>query len=133
MTKMNRQANKNVREGLAAMRQLDCSFNYRKSRRSGTVLLVVLFIVFTVTVASLGFLWQSDVELACGQNMVLKSQMDYLAESGLEHAKGLLLNPQDVSSEYWTGEAGQQLADGNDYYDVAVSRDESDTNNHCIL
>jgi hypothetical protein len=108
---MNRQANKNFREG--------------------TVLLVVLFIVITVTVASLGFLWQSDMELACGQNMVLRTQMDYLAESGLEHAKGLILNPQDVSSEYWTGAVSQQLGSGSDYYDVTVSRDESDAENHC--
>jgi cytoskeletal protein CcmA (bactofilin family) len=102
-----------------------------KKVREGTVLLVVLFIVMTVTVISLGFLWQSDVELACGQNMVLRAQMDCLAESGLEHAKGLILNPQDADSEYWTGAAGQQLGGGNDYYDVTVSRDESDANNRC--
>ena len=50
-------------------------------------------------------------------------QMDYLAESALEHARGLLLNPQDVntiSGGYWAGAAGQQLYSGNDYYDVNV-------------
>ena len=89
--------------------------------RSGMALLTVLFIVAVVTILSLGFLVQSDVELACGRNMVLRTQMDYLAESGLEHAKMLLLNPQDVNSEYWTGANTQQLDGGSsDYYDVNV-------------
>jgi len=90
--------------------------------RKGAALLVVLFIVMAVTILSLGFLSRSDVELACGENMMLRSQMDYLAESGLEHAKGLILNPQDVSSEYWQGDVSQQLYSGDDYYDVNVIR-----------
>jgi len=84
------------------------------------VLLVVLFIVMAVTILSLGFLSRSDVELACGGNMILRTQMDFLAESGLEHAKGLILNPQDVGSEYWQGGVRQQLYSGDDYYDVNV-------------
>lgn len=88
--------------------------------RSGTALLVVLIIVMAITILSLGFLSRSDVELACGENMILRTQMDYLAESGLEHARGLILNPQDVSSEYWTGAEALQLVSGNDYYDVNV-------------
>ena len=92
-----------------------------KTNRKGAALLVVLFIVMAVTILSLGFLSRSDVELACGENMVLRAQMDYLAESGLEHAKGLIVNPQDVSQEYWTGAVGQQLVTGSDdYYDVSV-------------
>jgi cytoskeletal protein CcmA (bactofilin family) len=92
-----------------------------KTSRQGAALLVVLFIVMVITIASLGFLSRSDVEFACGQNMVLRTQMDYLAESGLEHARGLILNPQDVVSEYWTGATGQQLIAGSDdYYDVNV-------------
>lgn len=90
-------------------------------RERGAALLVVLFLVMVATILSLSFLSRSDVELACGENMVLREQMDYLAESGLEHAKGLLLNPQDVSSEYWTGASGQQLYSGQDYYDVNVT------------
>lgn len=88
--------------------------------RSGTALLVVLFIVMAVTILSVGFLSRSDVELSCGENMILKSQMDYLAESGLVHARGLILNPQDAASEYWTGAAEQQISSGDDYYDVNV-------------
>jgi len=48
------------------------------SDRRGAALLVVLFIVMAITIAALGFVSQSDVELACGQNMVLRRQMDYL-------------------------------------------------------
>jgi hypothetical protein len=92
-----------------------------KTGRKGSALLVVLFIVMAITILSLGFLSRSDVELACGENMILKTQMDYLAESGLEHARGLILNPQDVSSEYWSGDVRQQLATGSDdYYNVSV-------------
>ncbi len=92
-----------------------------KINRRGAALLVVLFVVMAITILSLGFLSRSDVELACGGNMILRTQMDYFAESGLEHAKGLILNPQDVDSEYWTGAMGQQLvAGGDDYYDVNV-------------
>ncbi|MHC4536562.1 MAG: LamG domain-containing protein [Planctomycetota bacterium] len=102
-----------------------------KTGKRGAALLIVLFIVMVITISSLGFLSRSDVELACGQNMALRIQMDYLAESGLEHAKGLILNPQDISSEYWTGATDQQLVAGNDYYDVAVVRDDSDPANRC--
>jgi len=92
-----------------------------KTNRRAAVLLVVLFIVMAITILSLGFLSRSDVELACGQNMVLRTRTDYLAESGLEHARGLILNPQDIGSEYWTGGSRQQLAAGSDdYYDVNV-------------
>jgi hypothetical protein len=86
-------------------------------------LIVVLIIIMAITVLSIGFLSRSDVELACGENMILKTQMDYLAESALEHAKGLILNPQDVASEYWTGAQDQQLvAASDDYYDVNVAK-----------
>ncbi|MHC4316150.1 MAG: LamG domain-containing protein, partial [Planctomycetota bacterium] len=54
-------------------------------------------------------------------NMILRTQMVHLAESGLEHARGLILSPQDVDTEYWQGDVRQQLvAGGNDYYDVNV-------------
>ena len=94
----------------------------RKHNRSGVALLVILFIVMTVTVVSLGFIARSDVELSCGVNLALKSQMDYLAQSGLEHARGIILNPQDINTEYWTGSAGLQIDSSSDYYDVAISR-----------
>jgi len=92
-----------------------------KTKPEGSALLVVLFIVMVVTILSLGFLSRSDVELACGENMLLRAQMDYLAESGMEHAKGLILSPQDVDSEYWIGAEGMQILTGSDdYYGVHV-------------
>ena len=103
-----------------------------KKARPGVALLVVLFIVMAITILSLGFVSRSDVELACGQNMILRTEMDYLAESGLEHARGLILNPQDVSTEFWTGGTGLQLASGGDFYDVRVDRDENDFCNYII-
>jgi len=103
-------------------------------RRRGVALLVVLFIVMTITVLSLGFLAGSDVELACGQNMVTVTQLGYLAESGVEHAKGLIVSPHDIemsdSNPVYSME-GQQLAAGNDYYDVTVARDNSDPTDRC--
>ena len=94
------------------------------TNKSGMALLVVLFLVMVATILSLSFLSRSDVELACGENMALREQMDYLAESGLEHARGLILHPQEIASGYWTGAAEQQLVDGsNDFYDVNVVKD----------
>jgi len=93
----------------------------KKIERKGAALLVVLFIVMAVTILSVGFLSRSDTEAACGRNMILRTNMDYLAESALEHAKGLILNPQDILSEYWPGGTRQQLIEGSDdYYDVNV-------------
>jgi len=104
----------------------------RRAGRPGVALLVVLFIVMTITILSLGFLSRSDVELACGENMTLRGEMDYLAESGLIHAKGLILHPQEVGLEYWAGDVGQQLVAGSDdYYDVEVVRDDSVPTNRC--
>jgi len=97
----------------------------------GAALLVVLFIVMVITIASLSFLKDSDVELACGSNMELRTDMDYTVESGLEHARGLIISPQEVSSEYWGGDVTQQIAPGEDYYDVTVSRDDSDPTDRC--
>jgi hypothetical protein len=112
------------------------SMNAKKNivTRPGIALLIVLFIVMTIAIVSLGFLSRSDVELACGENMILRTQMDYLAESGLEHARGLILNPQDIASEDWTGiHTELQLVNGSsDYYDVTVVRDANDRCNYII-
>ena len=91
-----------------------------KTDKKGSALLVVLFVVMVVTILSLGFLSRSDVELACGENMILRAQMDYLAESGLEHARGLIINDSNFSGAWSAG--GQQLAAGSDdYYDIDVA------------
>ncbi|MDO8303051.1 MAG: hypothetical protein Q7T18_07410, partial [Sedimentisphaerales bacterium] len=97
----------------------------KQNTRHGAALLIVLFIVMTITVLSLGFMSRCDTELACGQNMLLHTQIDSLAYSGLEQAKGFLLYPQDVTTDsagYWQGKSGLQLVTpGNDYYDVTVA------------
>ena len=109
------------------------SYEVRTHRRRGAVLLVVLGIVMFITIIALSFLSRSDGELAYGNNMLLRESTDYLAESGLEHARGLILNPQEVSGEYWSGTTGQQIETGNYYYDVVVSPNEtySDSTQWC--
>lgn len=106
--------------------------NKNITARPGIALLAVLMIVMVITVMALGFLSRSDVELACGRNMEVRAQMDYLAESGLEHARGLILHPQDISED-WTGATAQQLVAGSDdYYDLAVDQDDTDFCNYTI-
>jgi hypothetical protein len=111
-----------------------CRDNLRRLRRqakrnTGAVLLVVLFIVMVVCVLSLGFLSQSHIQMACAKNMVLRTQMDYLADAALVHAKTLLLHPQDVSEAtspdgYWQGGTGFTIdpsPDNHDYYDIMIT------------
>lgn len=100
-------------------------------RQRGVALLAVLLVIMAITVLSLGFMSRSDTELACGRNMQLRTQMDQLADSAMEHARGLILKPHDIGAEYWTGATGQQLmGDSSDFYDVTVTRDESTTNEY---
>ncbi len=97
------------------------------NRTRGIALLMVLLIVMAITILSLGFLARADVELSCGENMALRMQMDQLADSALEHAKGLLLHPQNATSDYWRGATLRQLTEtSKDYYDVNVVRDAAD-------
>ena len=72
--------------------------------RPGVALLAVLMVIMVITVLALGFLSRSDVELACGHNLATRVQMDYLAESGLEHARGLVL---DLAASDLTGSRGR--------------------------
>ena len=104
--------------------------NKVRTTRKGVVLMVVLFVIMILAVLSVGFLSQRDIELSSGNNMALRAQMDYLAESGIEHADQILSNPDDAvfSGSYWTGATGQQLTSGNDYYDVSIAADGSGYN-----
>jgi len=97
---------------------------YKKySREKGMALIVILLFVAVVMVVGLRFIVRGDAELLFGQNMELKADVDYLTESGLEHVRGLILNPQDVPADYWAGATGVQINPGsNDYYDVSVSQ-----------
>ena len=98
-------------------------------------LLVVLFIVFAVVVISMGLLYRSDMALACGQNLCLRNQSDYLAWAGLEHARAYiqsygstaLKDPNEISISQ-----PPFTLDSSWYYDLnitASSSDESDPNN----
>ena len=104
----------------------------RKAER-GVALIVVLGLIMAITVLSLGYLAQSETQMAYGENMALRAQMDQMAASGLEHARGLLLYPQEIGSlDGWSATA-QQLDDTSaDYYDVNVAADASDACNYAI-
>jgi len=113
-----------------------------KNSRPGVAILVVLFVIMVATIISLSFIARSDVELAFGNNMALRMQMDYLAESGLAHAKALIKNPQDIETDpnvFWSGVEGFSLKpldfygllETGDYYDVVVARDDSDPTDRC--
>jgi hypothetical protein len=92
-----------------------------KNTRSGAALLAVLIVIMAITVLSLGYIARSDTELAVARNMEMRSQMDYLAESALVHAKGLPFIDNDYLSEYTV--SNQQLVSGtNDYYDLDVDK-----------
>ncbi|MFA5293213.1 MAG: LamG domain-containing protein [Phycisphaerae bacterium] len=97
-------------------------YEKRQTRSKGIALLIILVLVATIAIVGLGFIVRGDTELLCGQNMELKADMDYLAESGLEQAKGLIMYPHDLADEYFTGASAQQLVSGNDYYDVSVTK-----------
>ena len=95
--------------------------------RRGVALLLVLGIIMAITLLSLGFIARCDVELASGRSLAVRVQMDQMAVSALEHARGLLLNPQDAGGAYWTGDTSIQLdPNTNDFYDVTVTADPSD-------
>lgn len=100
--------------------------------RRGVALLMVLIIVLAVTIMAAGFVGRADVELASGENMLMGAQVNHLAESALEHARGLLLRPQEITSAYWAGGTSLQLLGGSpDYYDVSVALDTSDATDLC--
>jgi len=66
-----------------------------KTRRRGAALLVVLFMIMAVVVISLGILYRADMAAAGGHNYALRTQADYIAWAGLEHARALILtNPE---------------------------------------
>lgn len=95
------------------------------NNRSGAALLIVLFIVATVSILSLGFAIKADTELLCGKNVELRMDMDYLGMTSLNYAKSFILNPQDVTTGtdgYWQGETGLQMEAGDEYFDISVTR-----------
>jgi hypothetical protein len=104
----------------------------RLHRSHGVALLMVLIIVLAITIIATGFIARADVELACGENMLMGVQMNHLAESALEHARGMLLQPQeDQTAPPWTWDQQRLLEGSPDFYDVSVTLDESDPTDYC--
>jgi len=110
-----------------------------KNSRAGAVLLVVLFVVMAVTVLSLGFFARLSIQMAAGQNLAVRMQMDFLAQSALTHAKTLIMNPQDVTTGvdgYWQGGIALPVPDPDNYYDdyyydIEIARNTEGVTNRC--
>jgi len=104
------------------------------SSRPGIALLVILFLVATISVLSFGFVMKADSELSCGDNTILRTEMDYIGQTALNYAKALIVNPQDVTvgaNGYWQGGTGLQIEPGGDYFDVQVVRSVTGDTREC--
>ena len=86
-------------------------------------MLVVLFIVMAIAVISSGFIARSDAALQCGRNYLLRNEADYLAWAGLEHAKALIVSPENagVLEDDWSQAEFQLEGGGSQYYDLAIN------------
>ncbi len=106
-----------------------------RSSRPGIALLVMLIIVATVSVLSFSFVMRADSELSCGENTILRTEMDYIGQTALNYAKALIVNPQDVTTGtdgYWLGDTDLQLEKGSDdYFDVQVVRSVTGSTPEC--
>ena len=77
-------------------------------------MLAVLFIIMMVVVVSLGILYRSDMALAGGHNYTLRTQADYIAWAGLEHARALILAyPEDPNDPENPNKVPYALDEGN--------------------
>jgi hypothetical protein len=96
-------------------------------------LLMVLLIVLAVAILATGFLAGTSTELMCGANTLMHVQLEQLAESGLEHARGLILHPQDVPADFWVNGATyeQLIMNSPDYYHVRTTRDANQPTDYC--
>jgi len=66
----------------------------RRRGQRGAALLVVMVVVMVVTILALGFLERSDMELACGNNVALKTQIEYVALGGLTWGRAAVLGTE---------------------------------------
>jgi len=85
-------------------------------------MLMVLFIVMAIAVISSGFIARSDAELQSGRNYCLRNEVDYLAWAGLEHARALVISPENTDVlDMWSGTELQLEAGSPQYYDLAIN------------
>lgn len=84
-------------------------------------MLSVLFIVIAIVVISMGYLHRADMAMASGHNMTLRTQSDYLAWAGLEHARALVQSSEpNAPLGHWSA-SGLQLESGSNlYYDLSI-------------
>jgi len=89
--------------------------------RPGMAMLVVLFIVMGITLFSMAYIARCDSELLCAKNMGLRVRMECLSQSGLQHARALIIGPPNIVPIGYSQQIGLQLAPGDDYYDLTIS------------
>lgn len=83
-------------------------------------LLVVLFIVMAIAIVSSGFIARSDASLQAGRNYCVRSETDYLAWGGLEHAWALVQDPNAIAAYPFELVAQQLDVTTQQYYDLSV-------------
>jgi len=92
-----------------------------KQKCGGMAMLSVLFIVIAIVVISMGYLHRSDMALACGHNMAQRTQSDYLAWAGLEHARAMVQATEPNAPLGAWSSSGLQLEVGSNlYYDLSI-------------
>lgn len=84
-------------------------------------MLMVLFIVMAIAVIASGFIARSDAELQSGRNYCLRNEVDYLAWAGLEHARALVISPENTDVlDTWSQTELQLEAGSPRYYDLTI-------------
>jgi len=91
----------------------------RRRGQRGAALLVVMVVVMVVTILALGFLERSDMELACGNNVALKTQIEYVALGGLTWGRAAVLAWPGMSFSPMTRQSFEMGAD--EYYDLTIN------------
>lgn len=94
-------------------------------QRLGAVLLVVLFVCMVVSVLSMTVIIRANRQMIVSDGDATRLKLDYLAEAGLEHARTLLLHPQDVNTlpnGYWAGDNELYIEAAAGYYDLTVTQ-----------
>jgi len=90
----------------------------RRKPHRGAALLVVLVVVMVITVLALGFIERSDMELACGNNVALKTRIDYTAQGGLMWGRAVVLAYPTMSFSPMNRQSFE--AGTREYYDLVI-------------
>jgi len=90
----------------------------RRKPHRGAALLVVLIVVMVITVLALGFIERSDMELACGNNVALKTRIDYTAQGALMWGRAAVLAYPTMSFSPMNRQSFE--AGTREYYDLLI-------------